>query len=380
MPIDAGGRASYRERFIHSEIYRARPDVMSVVHCHTPSLLPFADSDVPMRAMYHMAAFVALGVPVFDIRKEAGITDLLVGDTRLGRALARTLADKYAVLMRHHGAVVVANSIPNAVARAVYLDQNARIQLQTAAIGGHATYVDPGEAKLRMADPNEYTRAWDLWKLEVRAVTRRSRVRPAGGTHRVDDERERRPTGRTQVDRLFVDRWSPRAMSGEPISNEELLRLFEAARWAPSAGNLQPWRFLYARRDTPEWPLFFDLLNPGNKTWCVNAAVLVLFISQTVNVESGGRSRPTPMTPARRGRTRAAGSDQRPDRARHAGVQLRTRPRRAADSPRNSRVEAMAAIGRPGRNGRSVREPAGARDPQRRRALSETAIEGIYRA
>jgi len=166
-PIDARGRASYRERFIHSEIYRVRPDVTSVVHCHTPSLLPFADSDVPLRAMYHMAAFVAFGVPVFDIRKEAGMTDLLVGDTRLGRALARTLADKYAVLMRHHGAVVVANSIPNAVARAVYLDQDARIQVQTAAIGGHATYVDPAEAKLRMADPNEYSRAWDLWTREL---------------------------------------------------------------------------------------------------------------------------------------------------------------------------------------------------------------------
>lgn len=166
-PVDPRGRASYRERFIHSEIYRARPDVTSVVHCHTPSLLPFADSDVPLRAMYHMAAFVALGVPVFDIRREAGMTDLLVGDTRLGRALVRTLADKYAVLMRHHGAVVVANSIPNAVARSVYLDQNARIQLQTALLGGRATYVDPAEAKLRMADPNEYTRAWDLWKREL---------------------------------------------------------------------------------------------------------------------------------------------------------------------------------------------------------------------
>jgi HCOMODA/2-hydroxy-3-carboxy-muconic semialdehyde decarboxylase len=166
-PIDARGRTSYRERFIHSEIYRARADVTSVVHCHTPSLLPFADSDVPMRAMYHMAAFVALGVPVFDIRKEAGMTDLLVGDTRLGRALAQTLADKYAVLMRHHGAVVVANSIPNAVARAIYLDQNARIQLQTAQLGGRATYVDPQEARLRMADPNEYSRAWDLWKRKL---------------------------------------------------------------------------------------------------------------------------------------------------------------------------------------------------------------------
>jgi HCOMODA/2-hydroxy-3-carboxy-muconic semialdehyde decarboxylase len=166
-PVDARGRTSYRERFIHSEIYRARPDVMSVVHCHTPSLLPFADSDVPLRAMYHMAAFVALGVPVFDIRKAAGMTDLLVGDTRLGRALAQALADKYAVLMRHHGAVVVANSIPNAVARAVYLDVNARIQLEAAQLGGRATSIDPEEAKLRMADPNEYTRAWDLWKRKL---------------------------------------------------------------------------------------------------------------------------------------------------------------------------------------------------------------------
>ena len=166
-PVDARGRASYRERFIHSEIYRARSDVMSVVHCHTPSLLPFADTDVPLRAMYHMAAFVALGVPVFDIRKEAGMTDLLVGDTRLGRALARSLGDAPAALMRHHGAVVVANSIPNAVARAVYLDMNAQIQLQSAVLGGRATAIDPAEARLRIADPNEYTRAWDLWKREI---------------------------------------------------------------------------------------------------------------------------------------------------------------------------------------------------------------------
>ena len=166
-PVNPQGRTSYQERFIHSEIYRARSDVLAVVHCHTPSLIPFAASDVKMRAMYHMAAFVALGVPVFDIRREAGTTDLLVGDTRLGRALARTLGDKYAVLMRHHGAVVVANSVPNAVARAVYLDLNARIQLQAASLGGRATYIDPAEAQLRMADPNEYTRAWDLWKHEL---------------------------------------------------------------------------------------------------------------------------------------------------------------------------------------------------------------------
>ena len=88
--VDARDRTSYLERFIHSEIYRARPDVRAVVHCHTASLIPFADSDVPLRAMYHMAAFVAEGVPVFDIRKAAGITDLLVRDAALGKALAKS--------------------------------------------------------------------------------------------------------------------------------------------------------------------------------------------------------------------------------------------------------------------------------------------------
>jgi ribulose-5-phosphate 4-epimerase/fuculose-1-phosphate aldolase len=98
--VDARDRTSYLERFIHSEIYRARPDVRAVVHCHTASLIPFADSDVPLRAMYHMAAFVAEGVPVFDIRTAAGVTDLLVRDAALGKALAKSLGQKPAALMR----------------------------------------------------------------------------------------------------------------------------------------------------------------------------------------------------------------------------------------------------------------------------------------
>jgi HCOMODA/2-hydroxy-3-carboxy-muconic semialdehyde decarboxylase len=166
-PVDARGRTSYLERFIHSEIYRARPDVMAIVHCHTPSLIPFAASDVPLRAMYHMAAFVAEGVPVWDIRKAAGLTDLLVRNAALGRSLAETLGQKPATLMRGHGAVVVANSIPNVVGRAVYLDVNARAQAQALALGGRVTYVEADEARLRMGDPNEYARAWDLWKRKL---------------------------------------------------------------------------------------------------------------------------------------------------------------------------------------------------------------------
>jgi nitroreductase len=83
------------------------------------------------------------------------------------------------------------------------------------------------------------------------------------------------------VDELFLNRWSPRAMSGEQIETETLTTLFEAARWAPSSNNNQPWRFLYARRETELWPLFFDLLAEGNRTWAVRAAVLIAVVSKT---------------------------------------------------------------------------------------------------
>jgi len=80
---------------------------------------------------------------------------------------------------------------------------------------------------------------------------------------------------------IFINRWSPRAMSGGEISREELMRLFEAARWAPSSMNNQPWRFLYALRSTAHWDKFFGLLTPGNKVWCKNAAMLAVVVSKT---------------------------------------------------------------------------------------------------
>ena len=89
------------------------------------------------------------------------------------------------------------------------------------------------------------------------------------------------------VEELFVRRWSPRAMSGEPISEREMLTLFEAARWAPSTYNEQEWRFLYARRDTPQWQTFFDLLVEGNRAWCHNAAMLVVIASKKTFTQSG---------------------------------------------------------------------------------------------
>lgn len=165
-PIDERGRRSYLERFIHSEVYRARADVQAVVHCHTASLIPFGVTGVALRPIYHQSAFIALGVPVFEIRSAAGMTDMLIKDGALGRALARTLGDKPAALMRGHGAVVVAQSLPTVVGRSVYLDMNARLQAQAIALGGPVTYLDAQEAQLYLAS-NNYDRAWELWKKEV---------------------------------------------------------------------------------------------------------------------------------------------------------------------------------------------------------------------
>lgn len=167
-PIDGRGRTPYKERFIHSEIYRARNDVSAIVHCHTPSLIPFADSTVPLRPMYHQSAFLAAGVPVFEIRQAAGMTNMLVETAPLGAALAKALADKPAILMRGHGAVVTADSILNVVGRSIYLDLNARIQAQAIALGGKITYIAPEEASKYAASDN-YSRAWELWKRKAGA-------------------------------------------------------------------------------------------------------------------------------------------------------------------------------------------------------------------
>jgi HCOMODA/2-hydroxy-3-carboxy-muconic semialdehyde decarboxylase len=165
-PTTTRGVTSYRERFIHSEIFKVRRDVNAIVHCHTPSLIPFGASSVPLRPIYHQSAFVAEGVPVFEIRDVAGMSDMLVKDARLGQALARTLADKPAALMRGHGAVIVGGTISTVVGRSIYLDLNARLQAQAMALGGKVTYLDPEEARLYVASDN-YERAWELWKRKV---------------------------------------------------------------------------------------------------------------------------------------------------------------------------------------------------------------------
>ena len=165
-PVNAKGRSEYAERFIHGEIYKARPDVRAIVHAHAPSLVAFAASGVPLRPMFHMAGFIGDAVPVFDIRQASGMTDMLVRDGARGRALAQALGNRTAVLMRGHGVAVVGPSLPFAVGRSIYLDLNARIEAQALGLGGPVAYLDPAEAQqvLQSGENRGYDRPWELWK------------------------------------------------------------------------------------------------------------------------------------------------------------------------------------------------------------------------
>jgi ribulose-5-phosphate 4-epimerase/fuculose-1-phosphate aldolase len=173
-PLDANGRESVRERFIHGEIYKARPDVKAVVHNHSPSVVPFSVTGVPMRPLFHMAAFVGEGLPNFEIRKAQKGTDLLVKTPYLGKALAKTLAKAPAALMRGHGSVTVGETLARAVGRSVYLEMSARMQLEAMLIagrGGKITYLDKAEVKASVP-VQDYNRAWPMWREKALAQMR----------------------------------------------------------------------------------------------------------------------------------------------------------------------------------------------------------------
>lgn len=163
--VDARGRQPYLERFIHSEIYRARPDVMAVVHSHSPAVIPFADTGVALRPMNHLSGFLGGGAPVFEIRDSAGsATDMLIRNATLGRALAVSLGTHDVALMRGHGSVAAGASVRKAVFRAVYTEVNARMEADALRLGT-PTFLSDEEAKAAAAT-NEglVDRPWELWK------------------------------------------------------------------------------------------------------------------------------------------------------------------------------------------------------------------------
>ncbi len=166
--IDARGRNGFIERYLHGEIFRARPDVMAIAHSHSPSTIAFGLSNVPMLAMYHNAAFLAAGVPVFDIRERFGATDIVISSAEKGAALAKVLADKPVALLRAHGMVATGPSLPVAVFRAIFTVTSAAIQHQALALGGPVAALDAEEGRLAdVVNVQTVGRAWDLWKKRV---------------------------------------------------------------------------------------------------------------------------------------------------------------------------------------------------------------------
>src|ERR1700740_294418 len=170
--VDARGRQVFLERFIHAEIYKARPDVMAIVHAHSPGVVPFSVSKTPLRPLFHNTAFLAAGVPVWDIAKDFGVTNMLVADNAKGKSLAATLGDKSVVLMRGHGDVTVGPNVKIAVFRAYYTDGNARLQAQSIGLGGEIAYLSPEEgAKADQVNFAVLDRVWNLWKQKVQSAS-----------------------------------------------------------------------------------------------------------------------------------------------------------------------------------------------------------------
>jgi ribulose-5-phosphate 4-epimerase/fuculose-1-phosphate aldolase len=163
--VDAKGQAVFLERFIHGEIYKARPDVKAVVHSHSPSVIPFGVSKTRLQPIYHMSSFMGLDVPVFEIRDVEGpASDLLVRNAKIGEALAKVLGTKTVVLMRGHGSVTVGTSLPQVVFRAYYAEMNARLQSEAIKLGA-VTYLTPEEAAASARTNDALVmRPWELWK------------------------------------------------------------------------------------------------------------------------------------------------------------------------------------------------------------------------
>ncbi len=161
--VDSAGYSFYLERFIHGAFYKARPDVQAVVHNHSPTVISFGIGSTPLRPVFHQAAFILDGVPIWDYRDFGTADGALVDNAAKGQALAAELADRPAVLMRNHGVAVVGLSLPMVVGRSITLEQNAQIQSQALSRGDEITYLELVQETLG----STFDRAWDLWKQQV---------------------------------------------------------------------------------------------------------------------------------------------------------------------------------------------------------------------
>lgn len=168
-PIDDRGLPMYAERFIHGTIFAARPDVNAVVHNHSLSVIPFGVTRVKLRPLMHTGSTMGEEVPVWDIRERFGDTTMLVLNNDHGHDLARCLGDRRIALMRGHGCVVVGSSIREAVMSSIYLEVNARLQMDCIRLG-EPQYMTPGEiegAQGRFFGDLAVNRSWEYWSRRV---------------------------------------------------------------------------------------------------------------------------------------------------------------------------------------------------------------------
>ena len=162
----------YYERWIHGEVYKARPDVNAIVHSHSPTVVPFASTKAPLRPLLHNASFLGFGAPIFEIRTVVKHSDLMISSAPLGKAMVAAMGSASVVLLRGHGNVVVGPTIPIIVFRAYYTEINARQQLNAMALGpDDVVYMDAGECETTDKIMQSVAgRPWDLWKAKVQAV------------------------------------------------------------------------------------------------------------------------------------------------------------------------------------------------------------------
>jgi ribulose-5-phosphate 4-epimerase/fuculose-1-phosphate aldolase len=167
--VTGDSRPGYLERFIHSELYRARPDAMAVVHSHSPSVVPFSVvPSVPLRPVSHMAGFLGGASPVYEIRDHSGEgSNLLIINGHLGASLARTLGQRTAILMRGHGSAVVGATLREAVFHAVYLEVNARLQIEALRLGPVTFLSEQEAAASAETNRGQMNRAWETWSLDA---------------------------------------------------------------------------------------------------------------------------------------------------------------------------------------------------------------------
>ncbi|MPY70976.1 MAG: class II aldolase/adducin family protein [Alphaproteobacteria bacterium] len=163
--VDLRGRTPYGERMIHGAIYELRPEVQSVIHNHSCELIPFSVTDAPLRPIMHTCAVIGSEIPRWDIRDKFGDTDHLVVTMEQGRDLAGSLAGNRAMLMRRHGSVVVGGNVKEAVMNAVYMQANAKMQMQAMQLGT-PDFLNPAETEkciARQMSPLAIDRAWEYW-------------------------------------------------------------------------------------------------------------------------------------------------------------------------------------------------------------------------